>query len=273
MNDGSLHIFAGVPPHSEKNIAELKSMDVDLMTLNAADKHALCETMKGMHSVFVIPTSEPEKVMHGNNYIDACKACNVHFVVLLSMIGADEEKYLFASQFKAMEEHLKKSDIQRACILRSNFYMQNFLFYKNSIKKDSELPLPIDSGKFSPVDVDDVGRTASKCLCDWQSYYGKTFNLTGPESLSGAAMAEQCSKALGRPIKFNNVSPKRAEELLEEANIPKHEIQGLLEFYGLCRADAMNLFSKDINYITKTPPRSLHDFFVVCRDELTAREE
>lgn len=238
--------------------------------IDADDVEALRDAFKDVDDLFIVPTATDYKVSHARNYIRAAKQANVKFVLLLSMTGADDRNYLFADQFSDIEETLKRSGIENYCILRSNFYMQNLLLYKDQLKQGA-LPLPIHNGKFNPIDVDDIGKAAQKILADCYPHKGKVYNLTGPRAMNGQEMAEVCSQVLGSSIKWQDIPRTEARSILRKMNVPQSEAQGLLEFYDLVQKDQLRDQEKnDFKSITGEEPAYLNDFLNRHKQEIVA---
>ena len=238
--------------------------------IDADDIQSLTEAFKDVDDLFIIPTATDYKVSHARNYIRAAKQANVKFVLLLSMTGADDRNYLFADQFSDIEETLKRSGIENYCVLRSNFYMQNLLLYKDQLKQGA-LPLPIHNGSFNPIDVDDIGKAAQKILSDCSQHKGKYYNLTGPKALNGQEMADICSKALGSNIKWQDIPRTEARSILEKMNVPQSETQGLIEFYDLVQKQELRDQEKnDFKNITGEEPTNLNGFLARHKQEIVA---
>jgi uncharacterized protein YbjT (DUF2867 family) len=256
----NFEICAGVT-QAHVNEPKIQQLDVKCAALNAEDKESVKNAFQDVHSVFIIPSSDEKKVDHAKCYIDAAAECKVQYVLLLSMIGADDRNYLFANQFRDMEEYLTASSIHRFTILRANFYMQNLLLYKDQIKNENKLPLPTGDGKFSPIDVEDVGRTAAVILNDFERHSNKLYNLTGPESLNGSQMAASISEALGKSISFENIDREEARTILLKQNVPENEVRGIVEFYDLVKNYQMNVISHDVKNLTHQNACSIKQFF------------
>lgn len=238
--------------------------------IDADDVESLTEAFKGVDELFIVPTATDYKVSHARNYIRAAKHANIKFVLLLSMTGAEARNYLFADQFSDIEETLKRSGIENFCILRSNFYMQNLLLYKDQLKK-GQLPLPIHSGSFNPIDVDDIGKAAQRILADCHAHKDKLYNLTGPKALNGQEMAEICSQALGTSIKWQDIPRTEARSILRQMNVPQSEAQGLIEFYDLVQKKEIKDQEKnDYKNITGEEPTSLNAFLARHKQDIVA---
>lgn len=238
--------------------------------IDADDIQSLTEAFKDVDDLFIIPTATDYKVSHARNYIRAAKQANVKFVLLLSMTGAEDRNYQFADQFSDIEESLKRSGIENYCVLRSNFYMQNLLLYKDQLKQGI-LPLPIHNGAFNPIDVDDIGKAAQKILSNCSQHKGKWYNLTGPKSMTGQEMAEICSKALDSQIKWQDIPRAEARSILKKMNVPQSEAQGLLEFYDLVQKQELRDQEKnDFKNITGEEPTNLNEFLARHKQEIVA---
>lgn len=238
--------------------------------IDADDIQSLTEAFKDVDDLFIVPTATDYKVSHARNYIRAAKAANVKFVLLLSMTGAEDRNSLFADQFSDIEETLKRSGIENYCVLRSNFYMQNLLLYKDQLKQGA-LPLPIHNGSFNPIDVDDIGKAAQIILSDCSKHKGKWYNLTGPKALNGQEMADICSKALGSNIKWQDIPRTEARSILRKMNVPQSEAQGLIEFYDLVQKQQLRDQEKnDFKNITGEESTSLNEFLNRHKQEIVA---
>lgn len=262
-------VYAEKREEAEKCVKSCCS-NAKVCPIDADDISSLVDAFKDVDDLFIVPTATDYKVNHARNYIRAAKQANVKFVLLLSMTGADDRSYLFADQFSDIEETLKRSGIENYCILRSNFYMQNLLLYKDQLKQGA-LPLPIHNGSFNPIDVDDIGKAAQKILSNCSQHKGKVYNLTGPKSLNGQEMADICTKALGSQIKWQDIPRTEARSILRKMNVPQSEAQGLLEFYDLVQNQKISDQSNnDFKSITGEEPTSLNDFLTKYKKEIAA---
>ena len=266
-------ICAGV--YSEKQ-GEVESCvkeccaNAKICPIDADDVESLTQAFRDVDDLFIVPTATDYKVSHARNYIRAAKLANVKFVLLLSMTGAEDRNYLFADQFSDIEETLKRSGIENYCVLRSNFYMQNLLLYKDQLKQGA-LPLPIHNGSFNPIDVDDIGKAAQVILSDCSKHKGKWYNLTGPRAMSGQEMADACSKVLGTQIKWQDIPRAEARSILRKMQVPQSEAQGLLEFYDLVQKQQLkDQENNDYKNITGEEPTSLNEFLARHKQEVMA---
>jgi uncharacterized protein YbjT (DUF2867 family) len=79
--------------------------------------------------------------------------------------------------------------------------------------------------RVSPVDVRDIAAVTVAVLTGTE-HEGKTYVLTGPESLSYADVAEKFSKALRRKVTYVDVSREAAKKALLDAGAPEWFAEG-----------------------------------------------
>lgn len=65
------------------------------------------------------------------------------------------------AKFLAIENIVKDANFPASCILRAGFYTQNLLLYTDQLTA-GYLALPIEDGRFSPVDIQDLSGAAMK---------------------------------------------------------------------------------------------------------------
>jgi uncharacterized protein YbjT (DUF2867 family) len=95
--------------------------------------------------------------------------------------------------------------------LYTSFYWENFIFFGSGPKKGPDgvlaLTFPLGDTKMPSIAVEDIGRSAYGIFKAGKEYIGKTVGIAG-EHLSGAEFAEKMSKAFGREVRYNSVSPE-----------------------------------------------------------------
>ncbi len=262
-----LDIYAGI--HREFQVRQedlLKGYNVKTCVLEPRDPKVLAEQLRDVEQLFLIPCPTDDKFIIAKNIIDAAKIAGVRSVLLLSVLGADLKENKWGQTFKQMEDYLKASGLSW-CILRANLYVQYLLLSKTEIKK-GVLALPLGEGKFAPIDVADVGCAARQILRDCQGHCNKTYELSGPEALSGPQIASAFSKALKMPIQYRNVSPEEARSVWKVDHVADDEVRGFLDFYALAKVNTFDKATKTFTAITGIPPMALEQSLEKHKTEL-----
>ena len=95
--------------------------------------------------------------------------------------------------------------------LLTSFYWDNFISFGMGPKRgaDGELAitLPMGGKKLPGMSAEDIGRCAYGIFQRGSELTGKTVGIAG-EHLTGAQMAAALTKALGQPVRYNDVPPE-----------------------------------------------------------------
>ncbi len=153
---------------------------------------------------------------YGRNAIAAARAAGVPMLVFNTtahvLDGTDVTVYRVRQE---MVDHLRASGVP-SVVLRPTFYMDNLLgpWIKPGIVDSGVLafPLPADF-PMSWVSSQEVGAYATAAL-DRPELVGSTFDIGGPEGLTGEAMAACLSTVLGRPVSYVEIAPDAYEQAL-----------------------------------------------------------
>lgn len=94
--------------------------------------------------------------------------------------------------------------------LNTSFYWENFIFFGMGPKPGPDgtlaLTLPMGDKKLPGIAAEDIGKAAHAIFKKGPAMIGKTLGIAG-EHLTGAQMAAAMSKAIGKPVRYNEVSP------------------------------------------------------------------
>ena len=151
-------------------------------------------------------------------------------------------------------------------ILRPNSFYQNMLWSAATIKDHGAFYLPMGNARQSLVDVRDIAAVAVQVLTG-TGHEGKTYVITGPESLSYHEVADKLSAVLGRSIRYVDVPPEAAFESMLKAGMPQWNARAVTELYGIFAAGEAAGTTDTIERITGRAPISFDQF---ARDHAAA---
>ena len=169
-----------------------------------------------------------------DNFLDAARREGPH-VVKFSGIGADPD-----SPVEIMRQH-GETDAQARrlgppyTILRPNSFYQNLLWSAGSIRDQGAFYQPMGDARQSLVDVRDIADVAVAALTQ-AGHEGKTYEITGPESLTYAEVAGTLSAVLGKPVKYVDVPPEAALDAMLKAGMPEWNARAVTELVRLFAA-------------------------------------
>jgi uncharacterized protein YbjT (DUF2867 family) len=140
------------------------------------------------------------------------------------------------------------------------------------VRDRDELALPLGSSRTSPISAVDVTRAVSVILDDPASHIGQIYNLTGFESADLDHYARVLSDALGRTIRYRNVSLSGWTDGLREAGLPTHLINHLAVMADLHAQGRYDRMTDDLFKLTGRMATNMHDFVKLHAAEFTRRE-
>jgi uncharacterized protein YbjT (DUF2867 family) len=157
-----------------------------------------------------------------------------------------------------VEEAVKQAD--RHVILRPNWFMDNFhTWWVEPIKYDRVLPLPAGDAHSPFIDVRDVGAAAAMALRN-DAADGKTFTLTGPESLSYAEAAAVIGQAIGVEVRYVPIDDEGFVRTLLDAGLPQASADYVVGLFQLTRSRAMEDVRSDVELLKGKKPYSLREY-------------
>ncbi|KAL4770195.1 hypothetical protein BDW60DRAFT_193324 [Aspergillus nidulans var. acristatus] len=234
-------------------IVEHKPGNLDAMvsTLQETGADAICLLPPGHKDAFNI-TAE---------LIAATKKAGIPNVCFISSAGCDlaerEAQPLLRSviDLEAMVMETKGDASTETghspVVIRRGFYAEHLLLYSRQAQEEGKLPLPIGtSHKFAPMALSDVVEVVAHVLTGHgkhgfsDKHRGQLMVLTGPQLTAGDELATAASQALGKELKFEDISESEAKKVLkDDAGSSEGEIAYLLEYYALVREGKTNYIS------------------------------
>ncbi len=96
---------------------------------------------------------------------------------------------------------------------------------------DGTIALPAGAVREPFVDLEDVAEVVVSALTR-AGHHGRTYDLTGPELLDFAEVTRTLTTAVGREIRYVDVTPDAYADAARAAGVPEEEIAPLTELFG-----------------------------------------
>lgn len=154
-----------------------------------------------LEGVFLLNPVSQTEASEALMAITGMRLAGVKRVTYMSVHRADEVAWLphFGAKV-GVESALKVAGIPYT-ILRPNNFFQNDYWFKDAMLQYGVYPQPIGNGGTWRVDVRDIAEAAAIALTS-PGHDGQTYDLVGPESMTGDSTAAAWSAALGKPIAY-----------------------------------------------------------------------
>jgi uncharacterized protein YbjT (DUF2867 family) len=159
------------------------------------------KAMDGVDKLYLLNAVLPDELTQGLIAYDLAKKLKLRHVVYHSVFRVEHFKDVphFAPKL-AIERALREFDIPFT-IIRPNYFIQNDATLKDALTKTGIYPMPLGQVGISAVDIRDIAEAAAIALTS-DGHFGRTYNLNGPEVLSGPMIASIWSGLLGKEIRY-----------------------------------------------------------------------
>jgi uncharacterized protein YbjT (DUF2867 family) len=153
-----------------------------------------------------------------------------------------------------------------ATILRPSYFFQNDLQLKGALTGAGLYPTPIGGKGVSMIDVGDIAEAAAIELLRRDRAAGplprELFELSGPDALTGAALAAIWTEALGRPVRQGDDDLAAFETQLK-TRAPGWLAYELRQMFRRYQEDGAVATTAEVERLTKLlgrAPRRYRDF-------------
>lgn len=234
-------------------IRQLKGVEIVLGDFN--DPESLGKALEGIRHAFLLSSSSAKAEQLQLNFVAAAKEKGLEHLVKQSQLHADiNSPVRFLRYHAKVEEAIKEAGINYT-FLRPNLFMQGLLGFKDPIAHKGKFFATIGNAKVSLIDIRDIAAVAAETL-QGTSHYNKTYNLTGPETLTHYELASKFSQALDKPVEYINVSNDEMLKTLLEVGFPEWQAHGLIEDYAHYARGEAESVTDDVKTVTGKNPQS-----------------
>ena len=166
------------------------------------DPVSVQKAMHGVDKLYLLNAVVPDELTQGLIAYDLARKLKLKHIVYHSVFRVDRFKDVphFASKL-AIENAMREFDVPFT-IIRPNYFSQNDATLKDALSKAGTYPMPLGQVGVSAVDIRDIAEAAAIALTS-DGHFGKTYNLNGPEVLSGPRMASIWSGLLGKEVRYS----------------------------------------------------------------------
>jgi uncharacterized protein YbjT (DUF2867 family) len=174
---------------------------VEIAAGDLLDPVSVERALHGVDKLYLLNAVVPDELTQGLIAYDLAKKLQLKHVVYHSVFGVERFKDVphFAAKL-AIENAMREFDLPFT-VIRPNYFFQNDATLKEPLTMAGIYPMPLGPVGISAVDVRDIAEAAAIALTS-DAHYGQTYNLNGPEVLSGPKVASIWSELLGKTIRY-----------------------------------------------------------------------
>jgi NAD(P)H dehydrogenase (quinone) len=223
------------------------------------DRDSLRRAFAGAHTLFMVSASEdPDRLRLHANVVGAATDAGMERVVYTSFFGAAPDcSFTFGRDHWHTEELIKGSGL-RFTMLRDNLYLD---FLPLMVGADGVIRGPAADGRVAAVARDDIADVAAAVLlADGDRHDGRSYDLTGPEALTMAEVAQRLSELAGRTISYHPETLEEAYASRASYGAPDWEVDGWVTTYVAIANGDLEAVGGDVAAVAGHPPMGLDDF-------------
>lgn len=191
---------------NEAKAAPLKAAGVELVVGDVGDADTVRRALQGVEKAFLTLPNGRNQEAQEKQFTDLAVAAGVkHLVKMSSMEAVAHAQTPIPKAHWAVEEHIRASGLAWTMV-KPNFFMQNLLSSAAGIKSNRKFSLPMGNGTTGMADIRDIAAVCVEVLTGQgpagKGHAGQSYEITGPEVLTFADVAERFSAVLGVKIEY-----------------------------------------------------------------------
>ncbi|WNI27262.1 SDR family oxidoreductase [Streptomyces sp. ITFR-16] len=216
------------------------------------DPASLTSALQGVHTALLVTNPDGDD---DRRFLDPARAAGVRHVVKLSAAAvADPGAQDLITRRQRHNEDLLRGSGMHWTLLRPRAFMSNTLSWARSIRTDGVVRALYGTSVNACVDPRDVAEIAARALTE-PGHEGRAHTLTGPEPLGAADQTALLAELLGRPLRFEELTPHQARAALG-ARYPAEIADALLESAERQRAGSKTTVDATLPHLLGRPART-----------------
>jgi uncharacterized protein YbjT (DUF2867 family) len=174
---------------------------VEVAAGDLLDPVSIEKAMHGVEKLYLLNAVSPDELTQGLIAYDLAKKLKLKHIVYHSVFRVEYFKDVphFASKL-AIESALREFEVPFT-IIRPNYFIQNDATLKDALVNAGVYPMPLGDVGISVVDIRDIAEATAIVLTS-DEHNGETYNLNGPEAISGSKASSIWSTVLGKTIRY-----------------------------------------------------------------------
>jgi uncharacterized protein YbjT (DUF2867 family) len=224
-------------------------------TATYADGPAMRAALAGVSTLLLVSGSEAvDRVEQHRSAVDAAVAAGVRHIVYTSFLGAaPDATFTLARHHWATEEHLRATGVPHT-FLRDSLYLDVFPYF---VGPGGVIRGPAGDGRVGAVARDDIADAAVAVLLDPAAHAGRTYELTGPDALTLAEIADGLSRATGRAVTYHPETLAEAYASRAGYGAPDWEVEGWVTSYAAVATGELDRVTDDVARLAGHRPLDL----------------
>jgi NAD(P)H dehydrogenase (quinone) len=241
-------------------ISDLGDRGVRTQASDYNDIDSLRQLFAGADRVLLVSGSEVgQRVAQHRNAIQAAEEAGVALIAYTSIANAGRTSMQMAAEHQATEQLLTESGVPFA-LLRNSWYIENYTAQLPTYLEHGAVLGSADDGRISAATRADYAEAAAAVLIG-EDQAGKVYELGGDDAFTLGELAQEVTRASGRPVTYQELPADEYTRVLVQAGLPEPYAAALADAdQGIARGDLLVTtgdLSRLIGHSTTTMPEAV----------------
>lgn len=234
----------------------LRALGVELFHGDLDRPDSVESALLGISSVVLVtaPWTDQEITV-----VQAARRAGVDHVTKVTSDASGDSPIARRRAHHRVEQALAETDVPHT-LLRANAYLQNVLALAPTVAAAGTFSSAAGDGRIGMVDARDVAAVAAAVATSPAAHVGKTYRLSGPETVSYDDVAAELSRVLDRTVTHARVTPEEQAATMVQAGLPRAVAEDNARALELFAMGDSDWTSPDVASILHRPPASLARF-------------
>jgi uncharacterized protein YbjT (DUF2867 family) len=238
---------------------------VEVVCGDLSDPATLDAGLDGVDAVFLV---WPFRIAEAAPAILNVVTQHARRIVFLSAMGVpddgDVHPHPIVQSHADLERLIGKSGLEWT-FLRSHIFATNSLWWAPQIRADGVVREPYGAAAAPVIHERDIATVAVRALTS-DGHGGSTYCLTGPQTLTQVEQVHTIGAAIGRALRFEEISPEVARQQMLTAGWLPSVADGLLNAYAQMMTQPEPV-TTTVEEITGTPARTFREWAIDHADD------
>jgi len=221
----------------------------------------LVSAYAGLDRLLLIPSADLRPGARSRQAIaaiDAAVAAGVKHIFLLSATGTREKaEPAMGAAYWAGEQRLLTSGAKAWTILRMNYFAETFADQAGMAANTGHVP-GLAENRVAFVSREDVAAACAGALST-DGHVGATYNLSGPDRVTGAERAALLATFTRQPVDYAVLSEAQLRSAMNGAGLPSFVIDAVASVLAAQAEGAYDIVTGDVEKLAGRAPRALRD--------------
>jgi uncharacterized protein YbjT (DUF2867 family) len=249
----------------DRRSRELEDAGAEIFVGNLADIADVKSALANTQRAYLCPAPNAHALQNLMTFAVAASESPLESIVFMGQwLSAIEHPAMLTQDTYLAEQILRQIPDINFTTVNPGWFADNYFNVMEPMAQLGIMPLPLGQGENAPPSNEDMGRVIAAILADPEPHHGKTYRPTGPELLAPDQIASSVGKALGRNVKYMNISEKMFLKAMESQKFYQLFITHFRYYMKDYRENSFALGSPN-HVVEELTGRPAEDFVTIAR--------